>query len=164
MILYIVRHAIAETLRPGITDGERKLTEEGIKKMKEVAAGLRTVDAVPEVILSSPLVRARQTADILMEAFDRKPELKMLAALAPPGDRPELYREIRKHEKADGVMIVGHEPLLGAIAAEVLSGSLDCRLTFKKGGACAIGIARMSPVPGGSLQWLMPPSILRRLS
>jgi phosphohistidine phosphatase len=164
MILYIVRHAIAEPLRPGLTDKDRKLTEEGIRKMQKAAAGLRIVDAIPDVVLSSPLVRARQTAEILIEAFDRKPSLQIVPALAPPGDRTKLYSEIRKHEGAESVMLVGHEPSLGEIACEIISGTPGCYLTLKKGSACAIGITRMSPVPRGFLHWLMPPAILRKLS
>jgi phosphohistidine phosphatase SixA len=108
---------------------------------------LRIVDAIPDVVLSSPLVRARQTAEILIEAFDGKPSLQIVPALAPPGDRTELYSEIRKHEGAESVMLVGHEPSLGEIACEIISGTPGCYLTLKKGSACAIGITRMSPVP-----------------
>ena len=162
MILYIVRHAIAEPWKPGIRDQDRRLSEAGIRKMRQAAAGLCVLGVQPDVIFSSPLVRARQTADILIEILG-KPMLQIVPGLAPPSDRAEIYREIRKQEGADAVMLVGHEPSLGAIAAEILSGTPGSCLILKKGSACAIGIARMSPKPSGFLHWLMPPAALRKL-
>jgi len=163
MILYIVRHAIAAPCRPGVSDKDRELTEEGIAKMKKAAAGLAAIAAIPDVILSSPLSRARQTAEILMAAFSDRPRLKVIPSLAPQGNRAELYEEIRSHQSHDGVMLVGHEPLLSDLTCEILSGSPGCFLTLKKGGACAIDIAKMSPAPSGFLRWLIPPAILREL-
>ena len=163
MIVYIVRHGIAAPSRPGVADRNRELTEKGIAKMRKAAAGLAAIEAIPDVILSSPLTRARQTADILMAAFGGRPAFQVAPALAPPGDRTELYKEIRTHEVHDSVMLVGHEPSLSALAGEILSGSPGCFLDLKKGGACAIGIAKMSPAPSGSLHWLIPPAILRKL-
>ena len=113
MNLYIVRHAIAVSHdTPGIQDDDRALTEEGIAKMRQNAAALRALDFIPEVILSSPLVRARQTAEILLEAFGKGIELKITATLAPSGERRELYREIglyaKKLKSGDGEVVVGY--------------------------------------------------------
>jgi len=163
MILYIVRHAIAEP-QGAAADAERALTEEGIEKMKKAAAGLRAANAIPDVILSSPLVRARQTAEILNEAFDGKALFKMIPSLAPSGNRAELNRELRRHEGAAGIMLVGHQPSLGEIAGEITCGSSGCPLELKKGGACAIEIEKLAPAPRGTLLWLMPPAILRKLA
>ncbi len=86
MKLYIVRHAIAFPHgTPDMPDDERPLTEEGIQKMRQAAAGLRSLEYVPELILTSPLIRARQTADILLEEFGKGIQLKALPALAPSG-------------------------------------------------------------------------------
>src|SRR5512144_1243308 len=106
MILYIVRHAIAEDRKPKGDDESRELTKEGVARMKKAAAGLRAIDAVPEVVLASPLVRARHTAEILMEAYYGKPVLRQVAALAPGGNRAEVYGEIRGHKNAGSVMLV----------------------------------------------------------
>jgi len=163
MDLYIVRHAIAEERQSGLDDRDRPLSDEGITKMKRNAAALAAIGAVPDVILCSPLARARQTADILMEAFSGRPALEVIPALAPPANRPDLYEAIRSHERADALMLVGHEPSLGEIAAEILSGSPASYLLLKKGGACKIGIAGLDPAPSGFLHWLMPPAILRLL-
>jgi phosphohistidine phosphatase len=164
MILYIVRHAIAEQAAASAADEDRELTEEGIEKLKKGAAGLRAIDAVPEVVLSSPLVRARQTAKILIDMFDGKPSLRIVPALAPGGKRAELHKEMLKYESAGSVMLVGHHPSLGEIAAEIAWGSSECALDLKKGGACALEIGRWAPEPRGTLLWLMPPAILRKLN
>jgi phosphohistidine phosphatase len=161
MILYIVRHAIAEDLKTN--DESRELTREGIEKMKKAAAGLRALDAVPEVMLTSPLVRARQTAEILVNAFQGKPGCRQVPALAPAGDRAEVYREILRHGQAASVMLVGHQPSLGEIAGEIAFGSPAAALELKKGGACAIEIERLTARPRGSLLWLATPALLRKL-
>lgn len=164
MILFIVRHAIAAHGPAGVADEDRELTKEGIEKMKQAAAGLQALGAIPDAVLCSPLVRARETAAILLEAFNGKPAFMLTSALAPSGSRADLYREIRKHEGADGVMLVGHQPSLGQIAGEVAFGSSSCALDLKKGGACALEIERLSPEPRGSLLWLLTPAILRDLA
>ena len=167
MRLYIVRHAIAAPHgTPGIPDDERPLTEEGIKKMRQVAAGLRNLEYIPERILSSPLHRAKQTAEILLEAFGQKRiGLEILPALAPSGSRRELYLAIASYEKKHkSLMLVGHQPSLGEIAGEIAWGSPGHSLELKKGGACAIELVRTGEPPGGSLISLLTPSILRKIA
>ena len=167
MRLYIVRHAIAAPHgTPGIPDDERSLTEEGRKKMRQVAAGLRSLEYIPELILSSPLPRARQTAEILIEVFGQKRiALEILPALAPSGSRRELYRAIASHEKKHkSLMLVGHQPSIGEIAGEITWGSSGHSLELKKGGACAIELVNTGETPGGSLISLLTPSILRKIA
>ena len=166
MKLYIVRHAIAVPRgSPGINDSERMLTEEGAVKMKQIAAALRSLSYRPVFILSSPLVRARQTAEILLHAFDKEPEMNILPALAPSGTRQELYRAISSiyKKQAPGVMIVGHQPSLGEIAGEIAFGSSENYLELKKGGVCVIEIMSLRGIPRGTLTALLSPSILRRI-
>jgi len=112
MRLYIVRHAnAAPPGTQGVRDDDRPLTEEGIKKMHQAAAGLLRLEYIPEIILSSPLIRARQTADILLEKLGKGIELKITAALAPNGVRGELYQSIVSYEKSQkSMMLVGHQP------------------------------------------------------
>jgi|WetSurMetagenome_2_1015567.scaffolds.fasta_scaffold171377_2 phosphohistidine phosphatase len=167
MRLYIVRHAIAAPHgTPGIPDDERPLTEEGIKKMRQVAAGLRSLEYVPELILSSPLPRAKQTAEILLEVFGQKRiSLEILPALAPSGGRRELYQAIASYEKKhESLMLVGHQPSLGEIAGEIAWGSPGHSLELKKGGGCAIELAHTGEPPRGSLISLLTPSILRKIA
>ena len=109
MRLYIVRHGIAVSHgTPGVSDEGRALTEEGIEKMRQAAKGLRSLDFIPEVILSSPLLRARQTAEILLDVLDKKIEFEISPALAPSGTRQELYREMGLHERKLLMLNVTH--------------------------------------------------------
>jgi phosphohistidine phosphatase len=167
MRLYIVRHAIAAPHgTPGIPDDERPLTEEGINKMCQVAAGLRSLEYIPELILSSPLPRAKQTAEILLEAFGQKRSgLEILPALAPSGSLRELYQALASFEKKHkSLMLVGHQPSLGEIAGEIVWGSRGHSLELKKGGACAIDLVHSGEPPRGSLVALLTPSILRKIA
>jgi phosphohistidine phosphatase len=167
MILYIVRHAIAVPRgTPGINENERSLTDEGISKMKQVATGLRSLEYVPEVILSSPWIRARQTAEILLQAFGQGIEMRLFPALVPSGSRQELFREIGSLEKKGikSLMIVGHQPCLGDIAGEIAFGSSRNHIELKKGGVCVIELESMQGTPNGTLVALLAPSILRRLA
>jgi phosphohistidine phosphatase len=167
MRLYIVRHAIAAPHgTPGVPENDRPLTEEGIKKMREAAAGLRSLEYIPELILSSPLPRARQTAEILLDAFGHnRTGLEILEALAPFGSRKELYKAIASYEKKlKSLMIVGHQPSLGEIAGEIAWGSPEHFLDFKKGGACAIELEHAGVPLSGSLISFLTPSILRKIA
>jgi len=165
MRLYIVRHAIAAPHgTPGIQDDDRDLTKEGIKRMREAAAGLRSLDYVPELLLSSPLIRALRTAEILLEAFGKGIELKTTSALAPSSSRQELYKEMARYSKGlKSLMIVGHQPSLGEIAGEIAWGSPEHFVELKKGGACAIEVESTEGVPKGSMISLLTPSILRKI-
>lgn len=164
MRLYIVRHAIAVPHgTKGIEEDDRPLTAEGIKKMKEAAAGLKQLE-VGGTILTSPLPRASQTAEIVRDVLGLKTKLIDLPALSPYGKRPDVYRSIQAYKAEEALMLVGHQPSLGEIAGEIVWGSADCYIEFKKGGACAIDLETLAPQPKGTLLWLLTPSILRALA
>jgi phosphohistidine phosphatase len=163
MRLYIVRHGIAVAHgTSSIAEDERPLTPEGIEKMKRAAVGLNAFGVAPELIFSSPLPRALQTAEIVLAACERKVPLKLLPALAPGGNRSEVYHELGELAKLGSIMIVGHQPSLGEIAGEIAWGSPNHYVELKKGGACALDLECLKPVPRGSLIWLITPSILRQ--
>jgi phosphohistidine phosphatase len=166
MRLYIVRHAIAVPRdTPGIHDGDRALTKEGMEKMRQAAAGLCALKIMPELMLSSPLARAAQTAEILLEAFGKGVELRIIPSLSPSGEREDLYRDIRScNKKLKSLMIVGHQPSLGEIAGEIAFGSPDHYIELKKGGACAIELDSVRGTPKGNMVWLLTPSILRSIA
>lgn len=165
MRLYLVRHAIAVPHgTPGIAEDDRPLTDEGIKKMQKASRGLKGLDIVPELILTSPLPRAKQTAEIVRDSLGAKIPLKLLPALAPSGKRQDVYREISEQKSVDALMLVGHEPSLGEMAGEIAWGSPDCYIELKKGGVCAIDVDRYLPTPHGTLVWLLTPGILRQLA
>jgi len=165
MKLYIVRHGIAAPHGSfGISEEDRPLTQEGIDKMKRAAEGLQALGVDPEIVLSSPLPRALQTAEIVIAACKKTVPLKLLPALAPGGDRSEVYRELAAHASLGSIMLVGHQPSLGEVAGEIAWGTPDHYVELKKGGACALDLDRIKPLPRGSLVWLVTPSILRQVT
>ncbi len=164
MILYVVRHGIAAPHgTPGVAEDERPLTDEGIRKMNEVARGLKVLAVKPELILTSPLPRALQTARIVQETVDRNIALRTVECLSPAGSRADLYAELHRERKAASVMLVGHQPSLGEIAGEIAWGSADNYIELKKGGACCLEVEELRTVPVGTLVWLATPSLLRKL-
>jgi len=162
MRLLVVRHAIAVPHgTPGVADNDRPLTPEGKLKFREAAKGLaRTLDR-PDAILTSPWLRARQTAAIAAEAWDG-PEPKQTAALAS-GSFEAQAEVLDEYPKDATVAIFGHEPWVSQLLARVLGTREDERLTFKKGGAALVDVPG-ALAKGGSLVWYLTPKLLRKLA
>jgi phosphohistidine phosphatase len=161
MNLYLVRHGIAVPhLAAGVPEDERPLTDEGIRKLNLSARGLRSLDCSPKMILTSPLIRARQTAEILAVALDARIPLEICAPLAPSGRRERVYEEIRRRVDCQSLMLVGHQPSLGEIAAEIAWGTPQNYIEIKKGGACALELEITRGIPRGRILWLLTPSVL----
>ncbi len=164
MDLILVRHAIAFERDPlrWPDDSDRPLTPAGIAKFEQAARGLgRTATSVDEV-LSSPFVRAMQTARIL-EDVAGWPQPAACEVLEPAHDPMEVISFLQKHH-ADGVVaLVGHEPLLGELAGALLSGPGGTAQPFKKGGAACFRSEQ--GLPGGimTLRWWLPPKVARNL-
>ena len=114
-----------------------------------------------DVMLTSPLVRTRQTTDIVASVFDPRPPIVVVEALAPGGSFPSVMAEIEKQSRRSNIALVGHEPDLGEMAGH-LSG-LRHRLEFKKGAVCRIDIETLGPRATGTLQWLLTPRIMRAI-
>lgn len=166
MRLYVVRHAIATPHGvPGIEEDDRTLTEEGVRKMKRAADGMSVFGFLPDLILTSPLIRAVQTAEIIVQRLGTSIALKTVAALAPRAERQGVYREIRKHEKKlDSLMLVGHQPALGELIGEICWGSSKHFVEMKKGGVCVIDVESVRDIPRGTLRSLLTPSILGKVA
>jgi phosphohistidine phosphatase len=165
MKIYLVRHAVAvDREEHALNDETRPLTAEGAEKMKKAAAGLIRIGAVADIILSSPLVRARQTADILAEALGGKVPVQIAPGLAPGGPRDQVFEEIRSRKQHGALMLVGHQPSLGELAGAIAWGSSDRYVELKKGGVCAIELETLTPQPRGELLYLLTPAIMRSLS
>lgn len=161
--LYLIRHAVAEERGPEWPDdGKRPLTEDGIARMKKAAKGLKRLDVQLDVVMSSPLVRARQTAEVVAGVFDPKPPIVLTTALAPGGRYSDLLSDLHKQVRRTRIALVGHEPDLGRLAAR-LAGSRRA-FEFKKGGVCRIDVEALPPERSGTLRWFLPPSILRQIS
>jgi phosphohistidine phosphatase len=164
--LCIMRHGIAAE-RSGsavIDDSRRPLTSEGKEKMQEIASGLARIGLKLDWIVSSPLVRALETAEIIAEALDSKPPLEPCDALRPGGEPEALLTFLAKRPARRRVMVVGHEPDLGELAARLIGAGRSANMPFKKGGCCLISFAEFPPKTPGRLAWWLPPRILRRLA
>jgi len=162
-MLYLVRHAIAEDRSDSGRDADRRLTAQGIAKMRRACAGLSRLGVAPDRVYTSPLVRARQTAELLCETLAPSTTPKTLPALAPGGAR-NVPAALRALPEAGAVALVGHEPDLGQLTALLIgcppgAGSIE----FKKGGVAAIELGALPPELPGTLCWLLTPRQLRAL-
>lgn len=161
--LYLVRHAIAAERGPNYPDDrERPLTSDGITRFKHAVEGLKDFDVKLDLVLTSPLARASQTADLLVAGIGGKPRLEVLAALAPGGRMTQVLEAIARFSKrAHHIALVGHEPDLGELAARLLRarGTIE----FKKGGVCCLELDGAMPNGPGTLRWLLPPRALRKI-
>lgn len=158
--LYLVRHAIAEERGDAWPDDtSRPLTERGKARMRRVAKGLVRLGVQIDVVLTSPLVRARQTAEVLAAAFDEAPPVVDLDALAPGSTHAEVLESLRKYGKKKRLALVGHEPDLGVLAGRLLGSRKP--LEFRKGAVCLIEVGKLPPTTPGTLRWFATPAMLR---
>jgi len=173
MKLLIVRHAIAEDREvyrqraDGSNDDFRPLTDEGVRKMRKNASGLRELVGRPRLLVSSPLTRAIQTAEILAEAW-KGLHYEISEALRPEAKFEDLVRWLAENAPAGPdarstvVAVVGHEPHLSGLIHWLVSGTKkSSRIDLKKGGACLIEFDGKPGVGQGRMAWLLPPSVLR---
>ena len=162
MRLLIIRHAVAVPRgTPDMADDERPLTSKGRRRFREAARGLAAVIKRPSALLSSPLPRARETAEIAAKAWG-KVKVSDTPALAG-GTFEELAVSLAPFGPKDLVAIVGHEPDLSEVLARLLGTPMADRLTFRKGGAALVEV----PGPlqeGGHLVWYLSPRVLRSLA
>ena len=164
MTLYVLRHGIAEDVAPGGDDRVRALTPRGRQRMRAAARGMRALHLRLDLLLTSPLARAAETAAIVSEVYGGQPAPRVLPALAPGAAPPETIRALRPFARQQHVMIVGHEPGLSGIVSLLLTGSVDgMALVIKKGGLAGLELGERASDPGVSLQFLLTPRQLRRL-
>lgn len=164
MHLYLLRHAIAVPRgTPGYPNDDRPLTEEGARRMTRAAEGLARVVGRVDVILTSPLSRALQTARIAAEALDRAERVQLCDALLPTEPAREVFSHLRGLPGASGVLLVGHEPTMGLLAS-LLLGTEESVVEFRKGAACLIEVSSMPPERPGLLRWHLQPRHLRALA
>jgi phosphohistidine phosphatase len=163
MQLYIVRHGIAidreDPKSPA--DPERYLTPEGIEKTEQVARGVAALGATPDLLISSPYVRAMQTAEIFAAALEYpKQKIRRSDLLLPGAEASLFYRELAKDKQAAAVFCFGHAPHLDDLVATGL-GSKNHLTALKKAGVALLELKRVSP-PSGQLVWLAVPKLLRK--
>ena len=167
MKILIVRHAPAGDRavfsKTGKSDSKRELTSKGRRKMKKAAKGLRRILPCVDLIATSPLTRAEQTARILSRAYAGARTVEIVE-LSPGGSPESVLRRLQDFAKVPTLALVGHEPYLSALAATLLAGGGDFKIDLKKGAACLIDFSGAPKAGAGTLLWSLTPSQLRKLA
>jgi phosphohistidine phosphatase len=166
MQLLFVRHAIAEEredfARTGKDDAQRPLTDEGRKKMKLGARGLRQLVPEIDLLATSPLTRAAQTGAILDSVYGGLSEVE-IEELAPEASPAEFLRWLRQ-QHAETLAVVGHEPSISLILSWLLTGTERRLFSFRKGGACLIEFPGEVGAGTATLLWALTAAQLRELA
>jgi phosphohistidine phosphatase len=157
--LFLIRHGVAEERGDAWPDdAKRPLSEDGIERFQRSARGLARLDVWIDVVLTSPLVRARQTADIVASAFDPRPSIITIESLAPGGSYASLVADLEKHGRKTRIALVGHEPGIGELGARLIGSRHS--FEFKKGAVCRIDVDEIPPVGPGDLRWFLTPKVM----
>lgn len=154
MQVYLLRHGVAEKDRPGLSDADRGLTQDGRRKLRQVLKAAEKAQVQPTLILSSPLKRALQTAEIAQEVLGYKNGILRTKALQPASSVEQVWEEIRVHRDEPALMLVGHNPLFAELSGYLL-GSSEMQLDFKKGALLRIDFEEFRPHPKGVLRWYL---------
>lgn len=158
MKVYLLRHGSAAPRQANLEDAERRLTSEGRKEVRSVARTARAAGVSPELILSSPMVRTLQTAAVAGQIF-KCGEILETRSLLPDIPPPQAWREIRRHDSALQLLLVGHGPQLDRLAAFLLEAPVAFDL--KKGALLRIDVQAQEGRPRGVLKWLLTPQLAR---
>ena len=166
MQLLFIRHAIAVDrdafAETGKDDDLRPLTADGRRKMRKIAKALQHMLGCPERLVTSPLTRAEQTAEILADVYGMKIS-ETLDALRP-GSRVTLFAPWASEQPVDAtIAIVGHEPNLSKLVSWLMTGDTESHVALKKGGACLLSFGGAPHRGGAMLEWLLTPAQLRQM-
>ena len=161
--LYLIRHGVAAERGPDYPDdSKRPLTGSGMSKLRKAAKALDALEVGFDLIITSPLVRTKQTADIIAETLNAKPQVTTSDSLAPAGTPAAVIQEIVKHARKPKIALVGHEPNVGELAARLIGARSP--IEFKKGAICRIDFEVLPPKSLGQLIWFLPPRVLRKIA
>lgn len=158
MKLYLLRHAIAESRATTGQDRDRKLTAEGITRLQRVLTVAAGANVKPGIILSSPYVRARHTAELAAAALGFHDEITYSVALTPDATPQSAWDEIRLMAAEEEVLVVSHDPLISSLLSYVLGLSQYIH-SFKKAGLARIDLRSVGPRPAGELLWILTPAL-----
>ncbi|HEY9793746.1 MAG TPA: histidine phosphatase family protein [Candidatus Obscuribacterales bacterium] len=165
MELYLTRHATAIDQLGGNVrrDEDRYLVPEGKQEAEAMAKALHKLDVKAHAFVSSPLLRARQTAEIFAEVLGKKGAVIVSEALAPGGEPDDLYTQLAELKRAEGVFVFGHMPDISRLASALLfSDEID--IPFKKASVCRIDVFDLPPTQPGQLKWFLTPRVVRALT
>ncbi len=164
MELYFLRHALA--VEPGTGgfshDSERPLTAEGVEKMKKTVQGMRQLEIALDHIVSSPYVRAKQTAEIVAKGLGFHQEIKTSDALTPNADFKSFLKLLKAFGADQKILLVGHRPSIGEFVSLLTVGQSSETIDFKPGGFCRVKMPDINgPGALGQLKWFLTPKQLR---
>lgn len=165
MDLYVLRHGKAGERSGMRGDAQRALTETGVREMTAISKALRRLGIRPDYLASSPLNRARQTADIVSKALIPKGgKVAVWNELRPETDTDQTISRLVSLPTASSVMVVGHEPNLSSLIAGMVSGRADgIRIALKKGGFAHVRVSSITRKPFGSLRCVLTPKQMKKL-
>ena len=143
-------------------DSERPLTPDGRIELQKIAKSLKAIGLQSDRIYSSPLRRARETADIAARIL-KVPVLEEWDELKPDASKEALYRKLARLGQDSKPILVGHEPHLSSMIGEII-GTRDARIILKKGGLAKVRITSFTPRISGELRWLLTPKIAAKMS
>lgn len=166
MNLYIFRHGLAAELgEPGLPkdlkDADRPLTAKGKQKLWRTTEAMQAMEIKFDVVVSSPLLRAMQTAQIVTEAMSLRRKLILTDSLAPAGSPKALIDQLNElGPRVKNVLIVGHEPYLSRLIALLVTGNTTAALDLKKGGLAKLELKKLHYARCAMLAWLLAPKQL----
>ena len=154
MQVLLLRHGIAEDGHAGLADADRALTPEGRKKLRQVLQIAAKAGVEPTLILSSPLKRAVQTAEIAKRLLHYSADVLETKSLAPGSSVERIWNEIREHKSENSLLLTGHNPLFERLTGYLL-GSPNLQFEFKKGALLRVDVESFGAEPRGILRWCL---------
>ncbi len=158
MLLYLLRHGPAQA-RTRRSDEDRALTADGAKRTRQAVRGLRSLGVAPQVVLTSPLLRAVQTSELACEALDFPLKRLQRSELLRPDRPPAQLLELLKGLDSRSVLCIGHAPHLDLVLACAVTSRARPIASLKKAGAACI---ELRPREDGRLRWLLEPRALSK--
>jgi phosphohistidine phosphatase len=164
--LFILRHGDAgQRVSAGSGDFQRSLTAAGQKEVSDIARSLKDLGTRFDLVITSPLKRAHQTASIVAKILKIEKKMQDWAELSPEGNRLDLYNKLSKLKQQSSILVVGHEPYLSGMINEIINdGNKGGRIVLKKVGLARIRIISSTPKLQGELRWLLTPKLLKNMS
>ncbi len=154
MQVHLLRHGIAEDGQPGQSDGDRALTAEGRKKLRQVLQTAAKAGVQPTLFLSSPLKRAMQTAEIAKRVLGYHGQIVQTKVLAPGSSLEHVWEEIRTHRSETSLLLTGHNPMFEHLTGYLL-GYSNLQFDFKKGALVRVDVQSFGAEPRGILRWCL---------
>lgn len=154
MFLYFLRHGDAQS-DPSVLDEKRSLSDKGIQQIRDIAALIRRMELRFDAAFSSPLLRACQSADLVVETLQSPSKIVTTEYLIPGSDPQKLFRLLEQQPDNAHILLVGHEPLLSQIIAFMVAGNLTAKVDMKKGSLCCVETEKPIKPGSGLLMWLI---------